>query len=293
MRPWPRLLMAVVLLVPAFAAAQPFGYVVDSDGVTTAHDLYRIDLSTGALTLLGPVRPAVGPTYVDVEGLALSPSGELYAVDDALDVLLRLDTSNGRATLVGPLGTSGLGPAGNLDYGLAFTCDGRLWLSSDTLPRLWEVNLATGEAIAPRDLPVGLTGLAGRGSLLYGMGIDGNLYRYSPSSGVATQVGPLGIPAFDDGGLDFDADGNLWAIAEYIPSNPALPSRIYRVDAQTGAATFVANSKTGIEGLAIAPPACLDRFNNAQTVPGPGPFALLLLVLTCAGLALVRLRDAT
>jgi hypothetical protein len=276
MRSFALLLLAVLLCLPGLTEAQPFGYVIDSDGLTTADDLYRVDLATGALTLIGPVSPAVGAKHADVEGLALSPEGVLYGADDALDALIRIDVSSGLASLVGPLGTAGLGPAGNLDYGLAFTCDGRLWLSSDTTNTLWQVDPGSGAASAPRDLPAGITGLAGRGSSLFGLGLDGNLYRYSPASGVSQQIGAHGIPAFDDGGLDFDGTGRLWAIAEFTPSNPSLPSSIYRIDVDTGVATFVADTRTGIEGLAIAPSACIAG-EDAQPVPGPGVPGLLLL----------------
>jgi len=288
MRPLALLLLALSLCLPALTAAQPFGYSIDSDGQTTADDLYRIDLSTGNATRIGPVQPAFGPKYQDVEGLAISPGGVLFGADDALDALIRIDLNTAQATLVGPLGTNGQGPGGNLDYGLAFTCDGRLWLSSDTVPRLWQVDTSTGAATAPRDLPVGMTGLAARGNTLYGLGIDGNLYRYSIELGIAQLVGPLGIPAFDDGGLDFDANGDLWAITEYTPSDPSQPSRIYRVDVLTGQATFVANTRAGFEGLAIASPACVER-SDAQVVPGPALPMLFLLGLLCAGLGLRRL----
>lgn len=289
MRSFALLLLAVLLCLPALTEAQPFGYSVDSDAQTTADDLYRIDLATGAATLIGPVRPAAGPKYQDVEGLAMNAQGELFGVDDALDALIRIDTQTGLATLVGPLGTAGQGPAGNLDYGLAFTCDGRLWMSSDTDDTLWQVDPGSGAASAPRDLPAGFAGLAGRGNTLYGLALDGNLYRYSPDIGIATLVGPLGIsPAFDDGGLDFDADGNLWAITEYTPSDPSQPGRIYRIDIGSGAATFVADTRAGFEGLAIAPTSC-GTAADAQTVPGPAVPLLLLLVGLIAGLGTRRL----
>lgn len=276
MRSFALLLLAVLLCLPALTEAQPFGYVIDSDGLTTADDLYRVDLANGGLTLIGPVRPAVGAKLADVEGLALSPEGVLYGADDALDALFRIDVNNGLATLVGPLGTAGLGPAGNLDYGLSFTCDGRLWLSSDTTNTLWQVDPGSGAASAPRDLPAGITGLAGRGNSLFGLGLDGNLYRYSPTSGISQLIGGHGIQAFDDGGLDFDGTDTLWAVAEFTPSDPSLASRIYRIDINTGIASFVASTRTGIEGLAIAPPACITG-EDAQVVPGPGVPGLLVL----------------
>ncbi len=278
MRPLPLLLLAVLLCLPALTAAQPFAYTIDSDGQTTADDLYRLDLATGAVTRIGPVRPSVGPAFQDVEGLALSPAGELFGVDDALDALIRIDTASGQATLVGALGTSGQGPNGNLDYGLAFTCDGRLWLSSDTTATLWEVDPGTGLAQAPRTLPAGIGALAGRGLSLAGLGVDGNLHQYVPSTGQTTLIGATGLTLVDDGGLDFDADGNLWAVLDFTPSDPDRPSEVHRLDRTTGLAQWVASTRIGFEGLAIAPATCAGNSGGqAESVPGPGMPVLVLL----------------
>ena len=70
----------------------------------------------------------------------------------------------------------------------------------------------------------------------------------------ATRFGGLAPNlTFADGGLDFDADGNLWAILDYRPPDDNRPSDIVRIDLVTGAATFVAATLPEMEGLAISP----------------------------------------
>ena len=338
MRPWKRLLMAAVLAlpvtaVPVAALADPVGYAVGSggDGFGASSTLWRIDLATGAATLVGPTG------YVDVEGLAFTPDGTLYAVADAgqdcagvcpggTDLLLRLDPATGAGSLVGPLGLSG-----DLDYGLAATCDGRLWLSSDTSNRLWEVNRFGGgnREVAVIGAPV--SGLAAWGQELYGISVapDHALYRIDVDTGAATRIGALGLPsAFFDAGLDFDGDGRLWATIDYFsppPPNDLPPADMRRndlalVDLDSGHASLGATitgagsglSTVQMEGLAIAPPGgCGGGGTDPDPDPDPGVgpgaddtiarvplggppgWLALCVVLLVAGGARLRRRTAT
>ncbi len=50
-------------------------------------------------------------------------------------------------------------------------------------------------------------------------------------------VGPLGVPGIGFGGLDFDADGNLWAYASFYQATGGATGGLYRVDTSTGQAT--------------------------------------------------------
>jgi hypothetical protein len=296
MRPRPaQWFTAVLLLFSGTALADPLGYAAGFN------ELYRVDLANGQSTRIG----AVG--FNDVEGLALSSGGTLYGVADATmmiggqasattDFLIRIDTATGVGTLVGPLGLQDQGPGGNLDYGLAFTCDGRLWLSSDTTGELWEVNRSSGATRRVGATGAALSGLAGRGNQLFGLGVDGGvgaLYSIDPETAVATSVGPLASAGVvDDAGLDFDADGVLWATLDPEPLGSG-PSRAARINQQTGRAsgslvTLTAN--TGIEGLAIAPTGgCTTGNGNVAPVMVPGPAApLLWLLAVFAGLFGVR-----
>jgi hypothetical protein len=167
-----RFLAGLLALLPLTSLAQPVGYAVGFDS------LYRINLATGQTTAVGPIG------FNDVEGLAFGPSGLLYGVADATagsgsgitDLLIRIDTNTGAGTLIGAMPTlAGAGPNGNLDYGLAFTCDGRLWLSSDTTQQLWEVDPANAGTRLVGNTGRNISGLAARGNRLYGLSVGGIL----------------------------------------------------------------------------------------------------------------------
>ncbi len=286
----PRLLSvaAVALALSTPSAAQVFGYAVNSDDAANAFQLLRVDLVSGEYTLVGQ------SGYVDVEGMAFSADGELYGIDDATRTLLRFDLASGVARPV-DLRRSNLrlpdlngAFSNNYDFGLTFDCEGRLWASSDTLSLLWQVDPESGDSLQVLDLGVAITGLAARWDGIYGLGAAGDegIYRIDLDSASATQIASFGGLQFVDGGLDFDADGVLWAIPEFTPIVPAgLPSPIYRINVDTGVVQFSADTRSGIEGLAIAPPQCIPRGNAVvQEIPstsmlGKVSLAALLLLL--------------
>lgn len=298
-----RLLAGLLACVSTAAVAEPVGYAVGFDS------LYRIDLGTGQATLVGPLG------YIDVEGLAFSPAGELFAVADAgavapasdqTDFLLRIDTATGAATPVGQmeaLAGTGTGTFGELDYGLAFTCNGQLWLSSDTTGQLWEVNPGTAQTRLVGNMGAGISGLAGRGETLYGVGIDGNerLFRIDTVNAQAMVIGSLGLPdRMFDAGLDFDSVGRLWITIDYLtpPAGiPPLRNDVARLDPMTGGileqriinGAGIDIDTVQMEGLALAPPGGCGAGPIPQPSEIPGPSLPLLLALG-AGLALVGRR---
>lgn len=305
-----RLTAGLMALLPLAAVAEPLGYAAGGD-----NQLYRLDLGTGQATRVGPMG------FVDVEGLAMSPDGVLYGVADAgtglpgaalTDFLVRINPDTGSATAVGALGLMGQGTGSffDLDYGLAFTCDGRLWLSSDTTTRLWEVDRFSGATRYVGETGQRISGLAAYGSDLFGLSIAGNesLYRIDPATAQATLVGSLGMPnPLYDAGLDFDASGRLWATLDYLapPTGiPPLRNDIARLDPATGQrleTRTVLGAGSDIdtvqmEGLAIAPVAACGDGGVVQpliepaTVPGPGLPLLALLGTLAAALGLRRLR---
>ena len=308
MRPRLRQCFAACLLFAAAltAHADPTGYASGFD------TLYKIDLATAHATAIGPFG-SIGPSQIiNVDGLAFAPDGQLYGVADNLRYLIRIDTATGRAAAVGPLDISiaGAGQFNALDFGLAFTCDGRLWLSSDVRSLLWEVNPATGTARQVGALGAQVTGLAGKDRSLYGVGVNGDeaLYRIDTTTGQATAIGRLAPNlSFVDGGLDFDATGKMWLTIDYLVA-PAGQPQILRndlasIDINTGLATIVGpitGAGTGVatvqmEGLAVAPPAPCSAGGGtgivnlpvpALSLPGRG--VLLALILIGAGLALRR-----
>ena len=306
-----RLTAGLMALLPLAAGADPVGYA------TGDNQLYRLDLGTGQATRVG----AIG--VVDVEGLALSRDGVLFGVADAgtglpgsalTDLLVRIDTNTGTGTVVGPLGLMGQGTGTffDLDYGLAFTCDGRLWLSSDTTSRLWEVDRFSGATSYIGELGARISGLAGRGHDLFGVSVAGdeNLYRIDTETAQTTVVGSLAMPnPLYDAGLDFDAAGRLWATLDYLSPPQGIPplrNDIARLDPATGQrleTRTVTGAGTDIgtvqmEGLALAPvAACRNGGDDGGgdddgvlPVPGPGLPVLALLGTLAAGLGVRRLR---
>lgn len=276
----PRLLLAALACLPLSAAADPVAYGAGF------RDLYRIDLATGAQTRVGPIG------FNDVEGMAFAGLDELYAAVDgtqgaggtSTDFLIRIDLASGTGTLVGSLsGLAGQGPSGQLDYGLASTCDGRLWLASENTQELWEVSRLNGGVRRVGSTGASISGLAGRGESLYGVsvGSDAALYRIDPQTAQATRIGALGIGGpIENVGLDFDLDGALWATLD--PLDPSRPTRVVRLDLSSGAATLASSIDldVGIEGLAIAtPPACQPGTPAPAATPVPGPGGMLLALL--------------
>ena len=283
-----RSLQAAVLAVSAAmalpAAAQPLAYAV------SFNKLYRIDLANGQTTLIGETG------FNDVEGLAMSSDGVLYGIVDSTKTLITIDHNSGRGTAVGNTGLSGqgVGQFDALDFGLAFTCDGRLWASSDTTRKIWQVNRSTGQATFVANLGVQVTGLGADGNALYGLGAQGDegLFRIDTASGVADKIGGLAANlSFADGGLDFDATGQMWAILDYRPPDDNRPSDIVRIDPETGNATFVATTLPEMEGLAIAPmagcrgPGPVASEHAAVPATGVAARMLLALALMFGGLA--------
>lgn len=310
---WTLLSLAVTAGMAAAASAEPIAHA------TGGKTLYRLDLATGNAIPSGPIG------YRDVEGLALSPEGVLYAVADAglsyfpgstlQDVLLRLDSVHGAGSLVGALGLSGQGspPYFNLDYGLAFTCDGRLWLTSDIDRRLWEVDPESGATRQVAVLPARISGLDGRGRMLYGFGVNGDdgqpvgdqgLWRIDPDRGEAVRLSTLRFeaPVFD-AGLAFDSAGRLWATLDYLSPEvgiPPLRNDLVELDPVSGSVLGIRRiSGTGegydtvqMEGLAISPPGACDE--QVGTNDDIRPLSLLggmLLCLMSLVVGMIGLRD--
>lgn len=280
------MLLPCLLALPGVGLAQSVGYA------SGLRDLYRVELEGGTSTRAGAYTqaPVVLPEVVDVEGLAFSPDGQLFGVADGLNALYRINPTSGRATRIGPL--SGLPSSQNgFDFGLTFTSDGRLWLSSDTTRELWEVNPATGAVRRVGNLGVQISGLAARGNEVFGIGVtdsasspgDQGLWRIDVETAAVTLIGRFEDPfPVVDAGLDFDAQGRLWAVLDFNPrpSKSIRTSELIRLDPATGAILErrVLSGLGGddLEGLAIAPP--------SQSPAGSGPAAVPVPTLGWGGL---------
>ncbi len=303
-----RLLAALICLLPLPLLAAPLAYV------SAWNTLYRLDLATGQATPIG-----TGIGFNDVEGLAIAPDGTLYGVADGTagsgsattDFLIRIDTHSGRGTLVGALpGLQDTGPNGQLDYGLTFTCNGRLWASSDTTGQLWEINPSDASVRWVGDTAAPLTGLAGLGNQLWGIGVQNGfgyreqqaLYRIDPLTAAATRIGSLEVnDTLSSGGADFDSTGTLWATLDSQPPDVNRPTRLARIDLNTGRAEVIGPIRgilenVSVRGMAIAPPVgCTGSGTSGtpiQSVPGPGAPMLLLLGWAAALFGARRLHRA-
>lgn|GEM_PF-316874 len=289
------------LLVGAAASAQN-GYVVNSDDVSARDfdSLHRVVLQSGQAVKVGELRPGRNDApYADVEGLAFNSKGVLYGIDDATKTLIRIEPSSGAALPVGGReGNTGLARTASFDFGLTFDCNGGLYASSDSRRSLYQLDSDTGVATlvgTEGGLGAPITGLAAKGNTVYGIGSEGfeNLYRIDVTTGRATLVGPLGANLrFSDGGLDFDANGVLWGVADMSGAslNPE-PSILFRINEMTGAAERVATTVSGVESLAIVPPICANLEGTPQipaipTLSGQSLSALALMMALLGVIAL-------
>jgi len=295
---------AITVLAGAAAAAhaEPFGYGINSDSqdpnIPEDHiaNLYRIDLATGDATRIGPVE------FIDVEGLAFNQQGQLLGVDDITKTLLHISTETGQGTPVGfEQYNLGLPVQPFLDFGMAISCDGRVFLSAENQRMLLEADMEENGAVeeigGTNDTPI--TGMTSWGDRLLGLGSgdDPNLYEINPGTGDTTLIGALQNAApYGDGGLAFDAQGQLWAITDRTAVDSGNhPSQILRIDPDTGEATPVAETISGVESLAIAPPGGCQPAGpgpNPEEVPTLSKFnlAAMALVLLLAGGLLARQR---
>jgi hypothetical protein len=312
------LIVALTVSVPAWA--QPEAWVINSRGdfsdSTRIGALWTVDLATGQAELEGRSRI---DAYIFIEGLSFSADGELFGVDDDTNTLVRLGTSSGNAVAVNQAERNLDLPLANHDFGLSFTCDGRLLVSTDSGSlgsALYEADPATGKALLIGETGAPIVDLATIGDQVFGIGrgmaseahpASPNLYLVDPVGGEAALIGPLGsaVDSYNKAGLATDADGTLWAVTERrSPSDPdrSIASQIIRIDPHTGMAEHVAYTQAteygqelvGVESLAVAPPGDCDR-GIAPVQPAvvpvmtdPGRWLLVLCVLALAAFSLRR-----
>lgn len=316
MRPIRVLSAGLCLLFAANSSAQTHGFASGLDTQTGRETLYRIELESGVASRVGQIG------FRDVDGLAFDREGRLYGAADGSsesggisDLLIRIDTNTGAGTLVAPFaGLAGLGPGlgGQLDYGLAIGCDGRFWLSSDTLGHLWEVNPNTGSVRRAIESGPLISGLAARGDFLFGISVtpDEALYRIDTRTMAIQRLGPLNLDSrIYDAGLGFDSQGRLWATLDYLTPPDGAPvvfrNDIAELDPQTGRVlrrTPITGAGTGIntvqmEGFAIGPPDCTGAGSGTppvspspQVVPAGGWPAWLLMMLAIGWAGALGLR---
>jgi hypothetical protein len=198
---------------------------------------------------------------------------------------------------------------GGNDFGMTFTCDGTLYLTSVINQTLYHVDSAGNSqvvgklganisAIAAIDNPTRLYGL-GNGLLTDAVVDSPNLYSIDTKTGAASLIGPLvNAEPYNEAGLAFDADGSLWAITDRSQLDNQ-PSQVLAINTETGEATPVSmTAEVGFESLAIAPPSkCTAVIPGVfedpyHRIPTLGPFGLLAAAfgLLFAGMFVLRRR---
>ena len=263
--------LLVVSLFATSANSAPMAYSVNSDSgnIETEDSLYLIDLATGIDQRRGTLFTGV-ETRRDTEGLAFAPDGTLWGIDDESMSLFPITTSNGAVSFQAEKSLGGIQAGGGNDFGMTFSCDNTLFITSVASNNLYSLDLegnstvigqlgANISAIAAIGNPTRLYGL-GNGPFENGNADSPNLYSIDTDTGAATLIGALGntVGVYNQGGLAFDSSGDLWAITDRRIVNGEiadLASQILSIDVSSGTASVVSStSEIGFESLAIAPP---------------------------------------
>jgi hypothetical protein len=302
--------LTALLVASGWACAQTMGMAVNSRGNEVDSQrvdaLWRINLETGEAEYVG------WTSFLDLEGLAFDVEGDLLGTDDDTKTLVRVSQTSGLAIPVGGQvnrTNMGVSLGDNLDFGLAISCQNRVWVVSSSQRTLFEADVESGELTVVGEsggLGAPISDLAIRGDLAYGIGVglnaDGstaapNLYSIDLDSGRSTLIGALGAAAlpYNSAGLDFDAEGNLWAVTDRraVPGGD-FASAILRIDPATGQAEKVAETIIGLESLAVAPAGgCLQggdqgSFHSVPLLSMPGLFVLMLVLMALGG---VQIRN--
>ena len=307
-------LLMVVSLFAVSANGAPVAYSVNSDSLnsSTTDSLYEIDLATGADQQKGKLWNGLS-TPLDTEGLAFDPDGILWGVDDDSLKLFPINTGTGGISFSKQLPLTGFSTGGSNDFGMTFSCDSTLYVSTVRTKSLHRVDQTNGSSQvigSAGALGVNISAIAAYGNptKLYGLGngqfLDGspdvpNLYSINPDTGVASLIGPLGAQAGDysEGGLAFDETGTLWAITDrgrLKNSLSNLPSQILRINPLSGEATLVGNTtEVGFESLAIAAPSgcsIKEIYIPDPRIPTLSAIGRLLTILVLLLAGIISLR---
>lgn len=284
------LLFTLVLAValPAAGAADPIAYGSRHGVNGPFSELWIWDLATGDATPVG----VFGSGGFLVQHLALDLEGRLYGIDQDLR-LVEVDPLTAGVTVIGPLDE----PGPIFFRGLAFDACGRLWAtgytfqgepgSSEVERWLFEIDPETGhlERLATGD-DYEIFSLVGRGTRLWGQGVDGLVVVELEGLSVRTIGGgaaPGGVPL----GLGFAADGVLWGTSAIPPPPITVPPGFgqyaFTLDRATGEPTLVTEQIPVPTGdFAILPPAGFCGGPSALPIPALGRSGAMALALLLA-----------
>jgi len=229
--------------------------------VDSNRNLYEIDMSTGAKTLIGVVSANAGTTA----GLAYDRVNDIvYVSSTGNDSLYTLNITTGAATLVGAYGDPGI-----VMHGIDFGAGGVMYGASGggtTTGNVYSISTATGLATLIGNN--GLTSFTNLGynsdtGVMYGTnsGSD-SFYSINTATGAATLIGALGGPT-NPNGMAYNWDNGLM----YMVDNNT--DTLDTINMTTGVATTIGSTGAGnLLGLVYL-----------GAVPGPGSLALFGLAI--------------
>jgi hypothetical protein len=197
-------------------------------GVGSAGRLYTINVLTGVATLLrlAPFFALAGTSY----GIDFNPTVDRLRLVDSSGENLRVNPNNG--TLAG--NDTNLTPGGTHVVGLAYSNN----FAGATVTTLYGIDSNTDQLVMQG-------------------GPNGNP---NPNGGAVTTVGPLGVDASDDAGLDIVTIGTT--NKAYAALTVAGNAGLYSVNLVSGAATLIGQigSGTPLIGLAVVSPVSVTLY---------------------------------
>ena len=285
-------LFAVVLaflgLCTQRAAAEVL-YGADGGGGNPDTNLYTLNPATGAVV------STIGRIGFAVTGFAFHPlTGVLYGTTGAMspvspNSLIRINTTTGAGTLVGPHGD---GPVADI----AFRADGTLFGWSEGSDDLVTINTATGVLTIVADSGLGTFGdgmsFSRAGILFYcGEGNDGKLRTVNTATGLTTDVATLsGSPGEAGDAISaaaFNSAGTFFAVDLKSTRGGSGAAFLVTIDTTTGAITNVGATVNGLDAIAFS------SAPGGPSAPALSEWALfvLMVLLGSIGVRLARRRS--
>ena len=237
-------------------------------------DLYTIDTSTGAPTLVGPIK------FQRVGAMDFGPDGRLYGVGERNDgsdtvVLIVIDTATGLGTEVAPLaGVVASRPVTDISFRPS---DGLLYVFLDGPDEVATIDHASGAVTF-----LGAPGTFGGGNALaFTQNLTlhhveyATLFTTNQASGLDTLVGALAFPGFPPlaapklNALDAEpSTGRIFA-AINDGSGGGGPHYLGSLDPLALSVSFIGPTVNGLDALAFQPDRCrVVLYGSSHSGPG-------------------------
>jgi streptogramin lyase len=174
---------------------------------TTNNNLVRVNISTGAATLVGPIG------FKEVYGMAFGPNGVLYGMSDATDQIFSISRTTGHGTLLSSFANKGVvGVNGSSFPTEAIPANpGVTIFASDVTGNLFTVNSASGQTHVIGHMARVMYDIAfDKSGHLYGIDSANELWNINPSTAAISFIGSLKV-SDNINSLIVGPDGNLYA----------------------------------------------------------------------------------